>query len=163
MAKPTVEEMVKWFYDHYEDPVEGTPYCSAEGGYQWWGGPYYADMELAMQFGDGTEDTAALIAQAVQQIRQERDVWEWQSKSDLYGDDSDSNDEPDFDPPDPDPEDDYQPLQTGLSSYPLIRDGVAGLYDARVLWANEERQRLSDLQSLCIRVIVSSDHEPGEL
>jgi hypothetical protein len=34
-AIATVQEMVEWFAQHYEDPAESTPYCSEEGGYMY--------------------------------------------------------------------------------------------------------------------------------
>ena len=43
------EKMQEWFYENYEDPVERTPYESAEGGYIYiWGGPYDAHEELGI-------------------------------------------------------------------------------------------------------------------
>jgi PIN like domain len=49
----SVEEMVKWFYENYEDPANGVPYESAEGGYQYYaGGPYDPMEELQEQFPD---------------------------------------------------------------------------------------------------------------
>src|SRR5579859_78178 len=45
------EVMRQWFHQHYTDPVENTPYESAEGGYQYiWGGPYDPHEELSSQF-----------------------------------------------------------------------------------------------------------------
>lgn len=49
--------MRDWFYKHYTDPVENTPYESAEGGYIYiWGGPYDAHEELSEEFGDKVQD-----------------------------------------------------------------------------------------------------------
>jgi hypothetical protein len=46
------EVMRKWFLQHYTDPVENTPYETAEGGYQYiWGGPYDPQEELSDKFG----------------------------------------------------------------------------------------------------------------
>lgn len=46
------EVMRQWFHRHYTDPVENTPYETAEGGYQYiWGGPYDAQDVLSSQFG----------------------------------------------------------------------------------------------------------------
>jgi len=43
--------MRTWFYENYEDPVEHTPYESAEGGYIYiWGGPYDPQEELQGEF-----------------------------------------------------------------------------------------------------------------
>lgn len=50
-TEPTVEEIVNWFFEHYEDPVHGVPYESAEGGYQYYaGGPYDAREEIEDRF-----------------------------------------------------------------------------------------------------------------
>jgi len=49
--------MRHWFYANYEDPVENTPYESAEGGYQYiWGGPYDPREELEGEFGGIVSD-----------------------------------------------------------------------------------------------------------
>jgi len=49
--KPTVKEMVDWFYSHYDDPANGVPYESREGGYQYvFGGPYDPEEELSSEF-----------------------------------------------------------------------------------------------------------------
>lgn len=46
-----IQVMREWFFAHYEDPVERTPYQSSEGGYLWiWGGPYGADEVLQDEF-----------------------------------------------------------------------------------------------------------------
>jgi hypothetical protein len=43
--------MQTWFFENYEDPVENTPYESAEGGFQYiWGGPFDAHQELDAEF-----------------------------------------------------------------------------------------------------------------
>jgi hypothetical protein len=48
---PTIEEMVEWFFDNYEDPAQHVPHDSGEGGYQYFaGGPYDAEQELQKQF-----------------------------------------------------------------------------------------------------------------
>lgn len=47
------EVMKHWFFQNFEDPVERTPYESAEGGYIYiWGGPYDATEELEAEFGE---------------------------------------------------------------------------------------------------------------
>ena len=49
--------MRKWFYQHYTDPVENTPYESAEGGYIYiWGGPYDPHEVLSEEFGGEVPD-----------------------------------------------------------------------------------------------------------
>lgn len=46
-----LDVMRTWFFQNYEDPVERTPYNSAEGGYLYiWGGPYEARSELESEF-----------------------------------------------------------------------------------------------------------------
>lgn len=45
--------MRDWFLGEFEDPVENTPYESAEGGYQFiWGGPYDPREALDGEFGE---------------------------------------------------------------------------------------------------------------
>ena len=40
-ASKVIERMTAWFYENYKDPADGVPYCSADGGYQYFnGGPY---------------------------------------------------------------------------------------------------------------------------
>lgn len=47
----SVDEMVEWFLENYEDPANGVPYESAEGGYIYiLGGPYHADDVLSEKF-----------------------------------------------------------------------------------------------------------------
>jgi uncharacterized protein YutE (UPF0331/DUF86 family) len=48
----TQEEVMKaWFFEHFENPVENTPYMSSEGGYQYiHGGPYDAQEQLQEEF-----------------------------------------------------------------------------------------------------------------
>lgn len=46
-----IDIMRTWFFEHYEDPAESTPYESREGGYIYiWGGPYEADLTLREEF-----------------------------------------------------------------------------------------------------------------
>ncbi|MCB8880198.1 hypothetical protein ACELLULO517_08140 [Acidisoma cellulosilytica] len=48
-----IDAMVTWFFANFEDPVESTPYETAEGGYQYiWGGPYEAADEITEAFPD---------------------------------------------------------------------------------------------------------------
>lgn len=48
-----ISVMKTWFFQHYEDPAEHTPYESREGGYIYiWGGPYEAIEELETEFGN---------------------------------------------------------------------------------------------------------------
>ena len=47
----SAEEMAQWFLENYSDPVHSLPYCSADGGYQYFaGGPYDAEDVLRGQF-----------------------------------------------------------------------------------------------------------------
>lgn len=49
--KPTKEEVIEWFNNNYDDPANGVPYMSSEGGYQYWnGGPYDAEEEIQEHF-----------------------------------------------------------------------------------------------------------------
>lgn len=69
-----IEVMRTWFFQNYEDPVERTPYESREGGYIWiWGGPYEAQDELGLEFGDLIKDDV------IEELSQELDgiCWEW--------------------------------------------------------------------------------------
>jgi len=76
-----VVAMVKWFFDHYEDPAEHLPYESAEGGYQWiYGGPYSPDLELQSQF-EETNDIAH-IERAIA-IVTSFGGWEWVKIADV--------------------------------------------------------------------------------
>lgn len=52
-----IDVMRTWFEANYEDPVENTPYESAEGGYIYiWGGPYDPLEELQDEFGGLVSD-----------------------------------------------------------------------------------------------------------
>lgn len=52
-----IEVMRNWFHANYEDPVENTPYETAEGGYIYiWGGPYDPYEELEAEFGEIVPD-----------------------------------------------------------------------------------------------------------
>lgn len=69
-----LEIMRHWFHSNYEDPVENTPYESAEGGYIYiWGGPYDPEEELSGEFGGIVPDK--LIDELASELR---DIsWEW--------------------------------------------------------------------------------------
>ncbi|MBX9823383.1 MAG: hypothetical protein K2Y27_00155 [Xanthobacteraceae bacterium] len=65
--------MLEWFRENFEDPVENTPYESAEGGYQYiWGGPYEAREEIENYFSEASEE---LIDEVVDEL--ESDGVEW--------------------------------------------------------------------------------------
>lgn len=54
----TSDELVEWFYEHYDDPANGVPYESREGGYQYFnGGPYDPWEVLADEFSWVNEET----------------------------------------------------------------------------------------------------------
>jgi hypothetical protein len=60
------EYMLYWFHRNFEDPVEETPYESAEGGYLYiWGGPYDAREEL------GDEFTGIVPDQIIEEVAEE--------------------------------------------------------------------------------------------
>ena len=76
-----IEEMKEWFFKNYEDPANKTPFESAAGGYQYiWGGPYYADDQLASKFGDELPED--VIDEAVAEIESDGIV-EWAPRN--YG------------------------------------------------------------------------------
>jgi hypothetical protein len=69
-----VDAVVDWFFTNFEDPVESTPYESAEGGYIYiWGGPCDAGEEIYDAFGDAISE--AVVEAAVERI--ELDGYEW--------------------------------------------------------------------------------------
>ena len=81
-----VRTMVLWFLANYEDPVENTPYDSAEGGYQFiHGGPYEAREELRAQFPDADEKDIESAGDLL-----DGRCWEWTKPSteDSNGEDS---------------------------------------------------------------------------
>jgi hypothetical protein len=88
--------IVAWFGANFEDPVENTPYESAEGGYQWiWGGPYDAREEIESYFGELPEEVLSKVFEDIEES------WEWApSDSRIY----------DEDPPD----DPYRNMQDAL-------------------------------------------------
>lgn len=55
----SVDRVLDWFYNNYEDPVEGVPYSSEEGGYIYYagGGPYEASDVICNKFPDIDKDT----------------------------------------------------------------------------------------------------------
>lgn len=77
-----IDKMREWFYEHYEDPVERTPYESREGGYIFiWGGPYEANDELSV-FGDLVEDE--LIEQLADELSDICYEWTKRASPDDY-------------------------------------------------------------------------------
>lgn len=69
----TADEIVEWFFDHYEDPANGVPYESAEGGYIYiFGGPYDAEDVIYDQFPDAPQDA---VEKAVEEIQLQGVEW----------------------------------------------------------------------------------------
>jgi hypothetical protein len=69
-----LDVMRTWFFQNYEDPAEGTPYESAEGGYMWiWGGPYEARDELEAEFG------GVVPHEVIEELSEKLDAicWQW--------------------------------------------------------------------------------------
>jgi hypothetical protein len=74
----SVDQMVDWFFEHYEDPANGVPFDSREGGYQYvGGGPYDAEDVLVSQFPDASPGE---IGEAVMLI--DHNGSEWVKKGD---------------------------------------------------------------------------------
>lgn len=69
-----IDAMRTWFFENYENPVNNTPYESAEGGYIYiWGGPYDPTEELEAQFGGLiSEDVIAELSDELSDIS-----WDW--------------------------------------------------------------------------------------
>ena len=64
------QKMREWFFDHYTNPLDNTPYESAEGGYIYiWGGPYDAREELNEEFsGEVPDDIIEELADELNEI-----------------------------------------------------------------------------------------------
>lgn len=73
--------MKEWFFSHYEDPAERTPFESKDGGYQWiYGGPYEVEQELFKHFSkEYSEDE---IRKTADEIQTETGIYDWTSKND---------------------------------------------------------------------------------
>lgn len=66
--------MREWFFSHFENPVENTPFESKEGGYIYiWGGPYNAREELISEFEEIVSDD--VINELVAELEQECVEW----------------------------------------------------------------------------------------
>lgn len=64
--KPTVKKMINWFYSNFEDPANGVPYESREGGYQYvFGGPYDPQEELSFEFENADPEDIEKAAQEI--------------------------------------------------------------------------------------------------
>jgi len=69
--------MRRWFFEHYEDPVDICPWISKEGGYQYiWGGPHGTDEILFNQFSDTVKE------EVIQKLADELNgqCYEWSDK-----------------------------------------------------------------------------------
>lgn len=61
-----VKEMIAWFVDHYEDPVNNCPHISAEGGYQFiYGGPYSAEDVLLDNYPKAADEDIQRCAELI--------------------------------------------------------------------------------------------------
>jgi len=79
------EVMGAWFLENYEDPVQSTPYESAEGGYIYiWGGPYQADEELGGEFHDLVPED--VISELVAELEEECIEWSGKPDADRFDD-----------------------------------------------------------------------------
>jgi hypothetical protein len=84
-AVALIKAIVKWFLKNYEDPANSTPFCSAEGGYQYLcGWPYSAREEIVDNFHDELEakfsadELEEIIGAAVDEIEERgMGVVEW--------------------------------------------------------------------------------------
>lgn len=75
-ATKSVDAMVSWFLERYEDPANGVPYNTEEGGYQYIaGGPYNARDELVDAFDDGSPRIGRLIDAATERLEQGGTEW----------------------------------------------------------------------------------------
>ncbi|MCX6831861.1 MAG: hypothetical protein NT028_06950, partial [candidate division Zixibacteria bacterium] len=78
MADPELQKevMKKWFLSKYENPVEETPYESAEGGYIYiFGGPYDAADILGSEFAEIVGEK--VIEECVSELEDEEGCIEW--------------------------------------------------------------------------------------
>lgn len=74
----SIDEMIEWFYDNFEDPANGVPYESREGGYQYYnGGPHDPLEVLQDEFPDVPFERAEKAAQVIY-----RDGYDWVRKGD---------------------------------------------------------------------------------
>jgi hypothetical protein len=77
--------MLEWFRENYENPVNRTPYVSADGGYQFiYGGPFDAREELEGEFLDTASEK--LFSEVVEELEEESDVWTHTPRPGDYGD-----------------------------------------------------------------------------
>lgn len=77
------EVMRTWFYANYQDPVECTPFESAEGGYIYiWGGPYDPEEELQDEFGGLIPDKT--IEELTRELRDITSEWTGHPRNDDF-------------------------------------------------------------------------------
>jgi hypothetical protein len=108
-----IEAIKRWFLSNFEDPVESTPYESAEGGYQYiWGGPYETRDIVENVFYRRTSN--AVIEEAISEL--EAESTEWVPSSGRRQ------------PPDDLEIDESEPSQTEL--YALMQDRVKEIVEA---------------------------------
>ncbi len=80
-----IEVMKDWFFRHFENPAESTPYESSEGGYIYiWGGPYDAREELESEFAGLVSQKA--IDKFVDELESECSEWSGQPTDEGYDD-----------------------------------------------------------------------------
>jgi len=79
------EKMREWFFAHYENPVERTPYESREGGYIYiWGGPYEAEEVLRDQFDGYVKEE--VIQELLEELNEESYEWTKAESKEDYDD-----------------------------------------------------------------------------
>jgi len=84
-SKEQKEKMREWFFAHYENPVERTPYDSGEGGYIYiWGGPYETEDVLRDQFEGYAKEE--VIQELVEELNNESYEWTKAESKDDYDD-----------------------------------------------------------------------------
>ena len=87
----SVDNLVRWFFENFEDPVHRLPYNGREGGYQWlYGGPFNAYEELYNKFPDTPNH---IISEAVEEIESGGNTdWAPVQKPGDYGEHENIND-----------------------------------------------------------------------
>jgi hypothetical protein len=69
-----LEKLEEWFFENFEDPVENTPYESAEGGYNYiWGGPFETRDIFEHVYGDSMSEE--LKDAIVRRLEHSTDAW----------------------------------------------------------------------------------------
>lgn len=139
-----VDDMVRWFFEHFEDPAHEMPYDGREGGYQYFrGGPYSARDMLADQFSEVPYETRQI---AVDEIERDGTI-DWAPVDDgSFADDFDQDSEDaarDVAEADPDapggPPDQTPGPSFEVNAKDLIQLAKSGA------WNDEEADSLADL------------------